>query len=50
MHFAHPKFLWTLLVLVPLIVWYIIKQRNMHATISLSTTAPFAALPRSCWL
>lgn len=47
MHFAHPKFLWTLLILVPLIVWYILKQRNLHATMSLSSASPFAALPRS---
>lgn len=47
MHFAHPGFLWTLLVLVPLTVWYIVKQRRSHATLALSTTAPFAALPRS---
>ena len=47
MHFAHPGFLWTLLVLVPLTVWYIVKQRRSHATLALSTTAPFASLPRS---
>ncbi|MDE6206893.1 MAG: VWA domain-containing protein [Muribaculaceae bacterium] len=47
MHFAHPHFLWTLLVLVPLTVWYILKQRRLHATLSLSTTAPFAKLPRT---
>lgn len=47
MHFAHPGFLWTLLVLVPLTVWYIVKQRRSHAMLALSTTAPFAALPRS---
>lgn len=47
MHFAHPGFLWTLLVLVPLTVWYIVKQRRSHATLALSTTAPFGSLPRS---
>lgn len=47
MHFAHPHFLWSLLILVPLTVWYILKQRNLHATMALSTTAPFAAVPRS---
>lgn len=47
MHFAHPHFLWLLLLLIPLIGWYIMKQRNAHATMSLSTTAAFAALPRS---
>lgn len=47
MHFAHPHVLWALLILVPLTLWYILKQRNSHATISLSTTRPFARLPRS---
>lgn len=47
MHFAHPDFLWTLLILVPLIVWYVLKQRDSYATMALSTTAPFAALPRT---
>lgn len=47
MSFAHPHFLWLLLLLIPLAVWYIVKQRNAHATMRLSTTAAFAALPRS---
>ena len=47
MQFAHPNFLWTLLVLVPLVVWYVLKQRRLHATLSLSTTSPFAKLPRT---
>lgn len=47
MHFAHPHFLWTLLILVPLIVWYVLRLRNSHATMALSTTAPFANLPRT---
>ena len=47
MHFAHPNVLWTLLILLPITVWYVLKQRNLHATISLSTTRPFATLPRS---
>lgn len=47
MHFAHPHFLWLLLLLIPLTAWYILKQRNAHATMSLSTTAAFNAMPRS---
>lgn len=52
MHFAHPNFLWTLLILVPLIVWYILKQRDSYATLSISSTAPFARMPRTwkSWL
>ena len=47
MSFAHPHFLWLLLLLIPLAVWYVMKQRNAHATMSLSTTRPFAGLPRT---
>lgn len=47
MHFAHPNFLWTLLIIVPITVWYVLKQRNLHATLALSTAKPFASLPRS---
>lgn len=47
MNFAHPHFLWLLLLLIPLTLWYILKQRKAHATLSLSTTGAFAALPRS---
>lgn len=47
MHFAHPQILWLLLILLPLTVWYILKQRGSNATMSFSTTVPFAKLPRS---
>lgn len=47
MYFAHPKFLWALLILVPLIVWYILKLRNGDATIAISTTRSFAGIPRT---
>ena len=39
MHFAHPNFLWTLLILVPLIVWYVLKQRDSYAAMSISSTS-----------
>lgn len=47
MHFAHPQFLWTLLVLIPITVWYVLKQRDNHATMALSSTQAFAKLPRT---
>ena len=47
MQFAHPHFLWALLVLVPMIVWYVLKQRNSQATMAMSSTQAFARLPRS---
>ena len=27
---ANPRILWLLLILVPLIAWYVVKQRNIH--------------------
>lgn len=44
---AHPKYLWLLLVIVPLTVWYIIKQRRLNASLSVSSLAPLARMPRS---
>lgn len=47
MQFAHPNILWLLVLLLPLAGWYIWKLRNSHATMAMSTTAQFAAMPRS---
>ena len=47
MQFAHPNFLWALLVLVPMIGWYLLKQKNSHATMAMSSTRAFAKVPRS---
>lgn len=47
MIFAHPHILWLLLILLPLIAWYVWKQRNIYAALHISTTSPFAKLPRS---
>lgn len=47
MHFAHPNILWLLLLLIPVVIWYIFKQRNLHATMALSSSAAFASLPLS---
>lgn len=47
MHFAHPHILWLLLLLIPITAWYIWKQRNLHATMSLSSASAFQAIPTS---
>lgn len=47
MHFAHPHILWLLLLLIPLTVWYVLKQRNLHATMALSSASAFNSLPRT---
>ena len=31
MQLAHPEYLWLLLLLVPLIAWYVWKKRNLNA-------------------
>lgn len=37
MQFANPSFLWLFFIFVPLIVWYVLKQRNERPTMALST-------------
>lgn len=39
MQFAHPKYLWFLLVLLPYIGWYIYKNRLLYASLKVSTLA-----------
>ncbi len=46
MNFAHPHILWLFLLFIPLIIWYVLKQRNSHATMSISSASAFAKLPR----
>lgn len=41
MQFANPAYLWLFLIFIPLIGWYIYKQRRDKPTLSLSTLAPF---------
>lgn len=45
--FAHPRYLWFLLILLPLIAWYVWKQRNLSASLSVSTLRPLTKLPHS---
>jgi Ca-activated chloride channel family protein len=42
MQLANPQYLWLFLIFVPLIAWYIIKQRNSRPTLGISTLQPFA--------
>lgn len=46
-YFAHPCYLWLLLVLVPLIVWYVKRQKSLQAKMQVSTLAPFKGLSSS---
>lgn len=49
MQLSHPSLLWLLLLLVPLIAWYIYSNRKhmAHPTLRMSTTSPFDSLPTS---
>jgi len=47
MEFANPGYFFLLLLLVPLIVWYILKLRKMQATFKVSTTGAFRGKPKS---
>lgn len=45
--FAHPGFLYLLLVLIPMIGWYIWKQGDFHAAIKISSVAGFMKAPKT---
>lgn len=44
MQFANPKYLWLFLTFVPLIAWYVWKQRSAHATLGFSSMKPFDSI------
>jgi Ca-activated chloride channel family protein len=41
MIFANPNYLYLLVLIIPLIVWYILKQRNRQATLQVSSIEAF---------
>lgn len=47
MQFAHPSYLWLFAIYIPLIIWYILRQRRANPSIGLSTLSAFSALPVS---
>lgn len=47
MQFAHPQYFWLFILYVPLIAWYIFRQRNAHPALSISSISAFAKMPRS---
>lgn len=47
MEFAHPRYFFLLILLIPLIVWYLLKLRKTQASFRLSTGAAFRGKPRS---
>lgn len=47
MQLANPGYLWLFLIYIPLIAWYVIKQRNAFPAMHISTVNPFAKSGRS---
>lgn len=47
MMLKYPHMLWMLLIIVPLVAWYIWKHRNANPSLGISSVAPVARLPLS---
>ena len=47
MVFANIEYLFLLLLLIPYIVWYILKQRKSEATLQISDARVYALAPKS---
>lgn len=45
--FAHPNYLWLLLILLPLIAWYVIRHKKNYASILVTSLSPFSKLSTS---
>ncbi len=45
--FKNPEFFYLFLVFVPMIVWYILRQRKAGASIQFSSVSGFAGIPKS---
>jgi Ca-activated chloride channel family protein len=45
--FAHPEYLYLLLLLIPAVIWYTWKEKKLNATIQVSTIQPIAAARKS---
>ena len=50
--FLHPEAFFLLILLLPLVVWYFMKNNDIQASMQLSTLKGFARLPKSnmAWL
>ncbi|HHT60691.1 MAG TPA: VWA domain-containing protein [Paludibacteraceae bacterium] len=47
MTFKNPEYLWLLLVLIPMIAWYIFKQYKSQASLQVSTVKPLQKIAKS---
>lgn len=48
MHFANPSYLWLFLIYIPLIAWYVFKQRRDNPSLSISSLDAFERV-RPSW-
>ena len=49
MEFESPEYLYLLLVLVPMVVWYVWKRKRQTASLQMSSTEVFLTVPKSSW-
>jgi Ca-activated chloride channel homolog len=45
--FLHPEAFFLSILLIPLVIWYILKNKDIQASLQLSTLKGFARLPRN---
>lgn len=45
--FVNPEYFYLLLLLLPFIVWYVLKDKNAHASIQVSTIKSFDTAPKT---
>lgn len=44
--FAHPSYLWFLLLLIPYAAWYVFRRNRNYASLAVSSTSPYSSLGR----
>ena len=47
MTLANPKLLWLFTIYIPLIVWYVMRQRDAFPSLGISSASAFSSMPRS---
>ncbi|MEN9918520.1 MAG: hypothetical protein RL662_956 [Bacteroidota bacterium] len=47
MEFAQPQYFFLLILLVPLVVWYIFKLRKVQASLKVSSVGAFSSMPKT---
>ena len=45
MNLAYPQLLLLFIIFIPLIIWYVVRQRNAHPTLAMSSTQAFSQIP-----